>query len=50
MWDEEEGKVGQHYIDKLGRVVVAVADTRACEGCIYDTHMHCAQIRSFKKV
>jgi len=32
----KDAKAGRHYIDKLGRVVVAVGPTKnVCEGCLY---------------
>ena len=35
---EEEGEVGQHYIDQLGRVVVAEQERHYghCNGCLYN--------------
>ena len=30
-----DAKVGHHYIDTLGRVVIAIPERRACFGCMY---------------
>ena len=40
-----DAKVGHHYIDTLGRVVVAVPERRGCCGCTYSHpyYQHCAR-------